>query len=113
VAWARARRSAYRRSPLSVGSSALIMGRRSLAGSNIGDIAEAQELLDSCGEHKFSADVEVIPIQRVNEAHGRMFKGDVKYRLTIDVAHVRSGRSRAAAQSLGSNKPCGVFGQLP
>jgi uncharacterized zinc-type alcohol dehydrogenase-like protein len=54
------------------------MGRRSLSGSNIGDIAETQELLGSCGEHKLTADVDVIPIEKVNEAYGRMFKGDVK-----------------------------------
>ena len=76
--------------PLSVASFALIMGRRSLSGSNIGGIAETQEMLDFCGTHKITADVEVIPIQKVNEAYERVIRSDVKYRFAIDMASLRS-----------------------
>ncbi len=76
--------------PLSVASFALIMGRRSLSGSNIGGIAETQEMLDFCGTHNITADVEVIPIQKVNEAYARVIKSDVKYRFAIDMASLRS-----------------------
>ena len=76
--------------PLGVSSFALIMGRRSLSGSNIGGIAETQEMLDFCGEHNITADVEVIPIQKVNEAYERLLKSDVKYRFSIDMASLRS-----------------------
>jgi len=75
--------------PLSVASFALIMARRSLSGSNIGGIAETQEMLDFCGTHNITADVEVIPIQKVNEAYERMLKGNVKYRFAIDMASLR------------------------
>jgi uncharacterized zinc-type alcohol dehydrogenase-like protein len=64
----------------------LIMGRRSLAGSLIGGIAETQEMLDFCAEHGITSDVEIIPIQKINEAYERMLKGDVKYRFVIDMA---------------------------
>jgi uncharacterized zinc-type alcohol dehydrogenase-like protein len=64
----------------------LIMGRRSLAGSLIGGIAETQEMLDFCAEHGIVSDVEIIPIQKINEAYERMLKGDVKYRFVIDMA---------------------------
>lgn len=64
----------------------LIMGRRTLAGSLIGGIAETQEMLDFCAEHGITSDVEIIPIQRINEAYERMLKGDVKYRFVIDMA---------------------------
>lgn len=57
----------------------LIMGRKSLAGSAIGGIAETQEVLDFCGEHSITADVEVIKIQDINKAYERMLKSDVKY----------------------------------
>jgi len=76
--------------PLGVSSFALIMGRRSLSGSNIGGIAETQEMLDFCGAHNITADVEVIPIQQVNEAYERLLKSDVKYRFSIDMASLRS-----------------------
>ena len=68
----------------------LIMGRKSVAGSVIGGIAETQELLDFCGEHGITADVEVIKIQDVNEAYKRMLKSDVKYRFVIDMASLKS-----------------------
>jgi uncharacterized zinc-type alcohol dehydrogenase-like protein len=76
--------------PLGVYAFTLIMRRRSFAGSNIGGIAETQEMLDFCGEHNITADVEVIPIQKVNEAYERLLKSDVKYRFSIDMASLKS-----------------------
>ena len=76
--------------PLGVSAFGLIMGRRSLAGSAIGGIAETQEMLDFCGAHNITADVEVIPIQRVNEAYERLLKSDVRYRFSIDMASLKS-----------------------
>ncbi|MEG4218814.1 NAD(P)-dependent alcohol dehydrogenase [Microcoleus sp. Pol14C6] len=76
--------------PLEVAAFSLIMGRRSLSGSMIGGIAETQEMLDFCGEHNITADVEVIPIQKVNEAYERLLKSDVKYRFVIDMASLKS-----------------------
>ena len=65
------------------------MGRKSVAGSVIGGIAETQELLDFCGEHGITADREVINIQDINEAYKRMLKSDVKYRFVIDMASLK------------------------
>lgn len=62
----------------------LLSRRRSLAASAIGGIPETQEMLDFCGAHNITADVEVIPVQRINEAYERMLRGDVKYRFVID-----------------------------
>ena len=76
--------------PLEVAAFSLIVARRSLSGSNIGGIAETQEMLDFCGEHNITADVEVIPIQKVNEAYQRQLKSDVKYRFCIDMASLKS-----------------------
>jgi uncharacterized zinc-type alcohol dehydrogenase-like protein len=76
--------------PLPVSAFGLIMGRRSLSGSPIGGIPETQEMLDFCGQHNITADVEVIPIQKVNEAYERMLKSDVKYRFSIDMASLKS-----------------------
>jgi len=76
--------------PLAVSAFALIMGRRSLSGSPIGGIKETQEMLDFCGEHQITSDVEVIPIQKVNEAYERLLKSDVKYRFSIDMASLKS-----------------------
>jgi uncharacterized zinc-type alcohol dehydrogenase-like protein len=76
--------------PLPVSAFGLIMGRRSLSGSPIGGIAETQEMLDFCGAHNITADVEVIPIQKVNEAYERLLKADVKYRFSIDMASLKS-----------------------
>jgi uncharacterized zinc-type alcohol dehydrogenase-like protein len=76
--------------PLAVGVFNLIMGRRSLSGSPIGGIPETQEMLDFCGAHNITADVEVIPIQKVNEAYDRLLKSDVKYRFSIDMASLKS-----------------------
>ena len=64
----------------------LIMKRRSLAGSLIGGIPETQEMLDFCAAHGIASDIELIPIQKINEAYERMLKGDVKYRFVIDLA---------------------------
>jgi uncharacterized zinc-type alcohol dehydrogenase-like protein len=76
--------------PLGISVFGLIMGRRSLSGSNIGGVAETQEMLDFCGEHNITADVEVIPIQKVNEAYERLLTSDVKYRFSIDMASLES-----------------------
>jgi alcohol dehydrogenase (NADP+) len=76
--------------PLSVGAFGLLFGRRSLSGSLIGGLAETQEMLDFCGAQNIAADVEVIPIQKVNEAYERLLKSDVKYRFSIDMASLRS-----------------------
>ena len=64
----------------------LIARRRSIAGSLIGGIAETQEMLDFCGKHNIVSDIELIPIQQVNEAYDRVVKGDVRYRFVIDCA---------------------------
>src|SRR6266513_1096585 len=76
--------------PLGVSAFGLIGRRRSLSGSMIGGIAENQEMLDFCGKNNITADVEVIPIQKVNEAYDRLSKADVKYRFSIDMASLKS-----------------------
>lgn len=76
--------------PLAVAAFSLLFGRRNLSGSLIGGIAETQEMLDFCGAHNITADVEVIPIQKVNEAYERLLKSDVKYRFSIDMASLDS-----------------------
>ncbi len=76
--------------PLPVGVFGLIMRRRSFSGSCIGSIAETQEMLDFCSEHNIVADVEVIPIQKVNEAYERLLRSDVKYRFSIDMASLKA-----------------------
>ncbi len=68
-----------------IGAFSLIMGRRSLAGSLIGGIQETQEMLDFCGKHNITSDIEVIPIQKVNDAYERVVKSDVRYRFVIDM----------------------------
>jgi uncharacterized zinc-type alcohol dehydrogenase-like protein len=75
--------------PLAVSAFGLIMGRRNLSGSCIGGIPETQEMLDFCGTHNITADVEVIPIQKVNEAYERLLKSEVKYRFSIDMASLK------------------------
>jgi len=70
---------------------ALIGGRRSLAGSVIGGIAETQEMLDFCAKHGIASDVEMIPIQDVNKAYERMLKSDVRYRFVIDMESLKRG----------------------
>src|SRR5580698_9705369 len=76
--------------PLPVAVFGLIMGRRSLSGSPIGGLAETQEMLDFCGKHNLTSDVEVIAIQKVNEAYDRVVKSDVRYRFVIDMASLKS-----------------------
>lgn len=68
----------------------LILGRRSLAGSNIGGIRETQEMLDFCGKHNIVCDIEKVPIQKVNEAYERVLKSDVRYRFVIDIASLKA-----------------------
>jgi uncharacterized zinc-type alcohol dehydrogenase-like protein len=67
----------------------LLFQRRSISGSLIGGLTETQEMLDFCGKHNITADVEVIPIQKVNEAYDRLLKSDVKYRFSIDMASIK------------------------
>jgi uncharacterized zinc-type alcohol dehydrogenase-like protein len=76
--------------PFPVSSFSLIFGRKSLSGSLIGGLAETQEMLNFCGDHNITADVEIIPIQKINEAYERMLKSDVKYRFSIDMASLKS-----------------------
>jgi uncharacterized zinc-type alcohol dehydrogenase-like protein len=78
--------------PLAVAAFSLILGRRSLSGSSIGGIAETQEMLDFCGQHGITADVEVIPVQKVNEAYERLASAKVKYRFSIDMASLAAER---------------------
>jgi uncharacterized zinc-type alcohol dehydrogenase-like protein len=68
----------------------LIMRRKSIAGSVIGGIPETQEMLDFCGKHDITSDIEVIKIQDINDAYERMLKSDVKYRFVIDIASLKS-----------------------
>ena len=68
----------------------LIMKRRRLAGSGIGGIQETQEMLDFCAEHGIVSDIEMIPIQKINEAYDRLLKSDVKYRFVIDMASLKA-----------------------
>ena len=75
--------------PAAVTPFTLITNRRSLAGSMIGGMTETQEMLDFCAEHNIVSDVEVIPIQKINEAYERMLKQDVKYRFVIDMSSLK------------------------
>ncbi|KAI3798670.1 hypothetical protein L1987_33948 [Smallanthus sonchifolius] len=73
--------------PLELSAASLVLGRKTVAGSNVGGIKETQEMLDFAAEHGITADVEVIPIDYVNTAMERLLKSDVKYRFVIDVAN--------------------------
>ncbi|HSY09594.1 MAG TPA: NAD(P)-dependent alcohol dehydrogenase [Candidatus Dormibacteraeota bacterium] len=75
--------------PLPVQVFNLIFGRRNFSGSLIGGIKETQEMLDFCGEHNITCDIELIPIQKINEAYERLVKNDVKYRFVIDMASLK------------------------
>ena len=75
--------------PLPVAAFSLIPYRRNLAGSMIGGIAETQEMLDFCGHHNITSDIEMIDIHQINEAYERLLKGDVKYRFVIDMASIK------------------------
>ena len=72
--------------PVPLSAAPLVMQRRHLSGSLIGGIRETQEMLDFCAEHGVLSDVEVIPVQKVNEAYERVLKSDVRYRFVIDIA---------------------------
>jgi uncharacterized zinc-type alcohol dehydrogenase-like protein len=72
-----------------LGADNLIMRRRTLAGSLIGGIRETQEMLDFCAEHGIVSEIEITPIQKINEAYERMLKSDVKYRFVIDMASLK------------------------
>lgn len=76
--------------PLSVAAFSVIWKRRSFAGSLIGGIAETQEMLDFCGAHGITSDIEMIPMQKIEEAYARMLKSDVKYRFVIDMASLKA-----------------------
>lgn len=67
----------------------MILGRKAVAGSLIGGIAETQEMLDFCGEHNIVSDIEIINMQNINEAYERMLKSDVRYRFVIDMASLK------------------------
>src|ERR671917_507432 len=75
--------------PMQVGAFSLITNGRALAGSMIGGIRETQEMLDYCAEKGISSDVEVIPVQRIEEAYERTVRGDVRYRFVIDIASLK------------------------
>ncbi len=75
--------------PLALNGLPLVVRRRRLVGSCIGGISETQEMLDFCARHRLSADVEVIPIQEVNAAYERVFRGDVRYRFVIDLPSLK------------------------
>jgi alcohol dehydrogenase (NADP+) len=76
--------------PMPIAAFDLIFKRRNFAGSLIGGIAETQEMLDFCAKHNITADIEIIPIQQINEAYERMLKSDVKYRFSIDLASLKN-----------------------
>ena len=75
--------------PFPVAAFNLLMGRHSLSGSAIGGIRETQEMLNFCGEHGITADIEKIRIQQINEAYARLLKSDVKYRFVIDITSLK------------------------
>jgi uncharacterized zinc-type alcohol dehydrogenase-like protein len=75
--------------PLTLDVPLLLFGRKKVGGSLIGRIRETQEMLDFCGKHNVTADIELIPIQQVNQAYERLLKNDVKYRFVIDIAFLK------------------------
>ena len=75
--------------PTPVHAFSLIQGNKKLAGSLIGGIKETQEMLDHCGKHGIVSDIEVIPVQKIDEAYDRMLKGDVRYRFVVDTASLK------------------------
>lgn len=75
--------------PLPVAAFSLIPGRKSFSGSMIGGIKETQEMLDFCGQHDITSDIEMIRMEQINEAYERLLKGDVKYRFVIDMASLK------------------------
>jgi uncharacterized zinc-type alcohol dehydrogenase-like protein len=79
--------------PHAVSAMSLLFKRRSLSGSLIGGIAETQEMLEFCSKHNITADVEIIPIQKVNEAFDRLARADVKYRFSIDMTSLTQSKT--------------------
>ena len=75
--------------PVPVNAFSLIMGRRALAGSLIGGIKETQDMLDFCGKHNITSDIEVISADKINAAYERVIKSDVRYRFVIDMATLK------------------------
>jgi uncharacterized zinc-type alcohol dehydrogenase-like protein len=75
--------------PQQISAFSLILPRRNLSGSLIGGIAETQEMLDFCGANGIACDIELIPMQRINEAWDRVLRADVKYRFVIDMASLK------------------------
>ena len=75
--------------PFALNALSLLLPRRNLSGSLIGGLAETQEMLDFCGQHGVVSDVELIPIQKINEAYERMIRSDVRYRFVIDIASLK------------------------
>ena len=71
--------------PAPIAATSLIFGRKTLSGSLIGGIQETQEMLDFCAEHNVTSDIELIPMNQINQAYGRMLKGDVRYRFVLDI----------------------------
>lgn len=82
--------------PLALPAMGLLMRRRRIGGSLIGGLRETQEMLDFCAEHGITADIERIPIERVNEAYDRLARGDVQYRFVIDMATLTGKAARPA-----------------
>nr|WP_304945284.1 NAD(P)-dependent alcohol dehydrogenase [Verrucomicrobium sp. BvORR106] len=76
--------------PLPVAAFNLLLPRRNFSGSAIGGIAETQEMLDFCAKHQIVSDIELIPMQKINEAWERLLKQDVRYRFVIDMASLNS-----------------------
>jgi len=74
----------------SVNAGSVVRGRRAITGSFIGGVPETQQMLDFCGQHSIVSDIEIIPIQKINEAYERMLKSDVKYRFVIDMASLKT-----------------------
>jgi len=71
--------------PHAISAFALIFGNKSVSGSLIGGLRDTQEMLDFCGQHGITSDVEVIPVQKIDEAYARLLRQDVKYRFSIDL----------------------------
>lgn len=75
--------------PIEISAFNVVKGRRSFSGSNIGGIAETQEMLDFCAEHNITADIELIDASQINDAFSRLEKGDVKYRFVVDMTTLK------------------------
>jgi uncharacterized zinc-type alcohol dehydrogenase-like protein len=75
--------------PVPLEIAGLIFARKKIGGSLIGGIRETQEMLDFCGEHNVTADVEIIGVQQINQAYERLLKNDVRYRFVIDLASIK------------------------